>query len=403
MVMNMKSERIEKAKPILEILESHQHEAYFVGGCVRDLLLNRPIKDVDIATSAKPDEVQSIFEKVIPVGIEHGTVLVRYKNESYEVTTFRIDGEYSDSRHPDAVEFIDKIDRDLERRDFTINALAMDARNHVIDLFDGKSDLADGLIRTVGNGYERFKEDALRIIRALRFSSQLGFSIEQETLQHMIACKADIQHISVERITNEMDKFFAGEFIEQGLKYFFETEIYNELPILKDHQDLIHQLPQSLKPLPSFAAVITLFHFLDKEISITDWIKAWKCSNSTKRSAIELYDYLMYYRKNGLSTNLIYRLQEQHYTSFIRLIDILFNDKVRHEDIMSGKKKLPIQSRKELAINGNDLLRLFPKRASGAWIKEMLDDCEEQVINGKIQNDNNVIKEWLLWHQQEID
>lgn len=134
----MLTERFIKAKPILEKLEKHRFEAYFVGGCVRDLLLNRSIKDIDIATSATPEEVQKLFPKVIPVGIEHGTVIVRHEHESYEVTTFRLDGDYSDSRHPDSVEFIKKIDKDLERRDFTINALAMDKTGEIIDLLKEK-------------------------------------------------------------------------------------------------------------------------------------------------------------------------------------------------------------------------------------------------------------------------
>src|SRR5699024_609682 len=142
---------IDGKKVIIEI-ENNGHSAYFVGGCVRDLLLNRPIGDIDIATSALPEQIQAIFPQVIPVGIEHGTVIVRYNHVSYEVTTFRLDGEYSDQRHPDSVQFIDRIDEDLERRDFTINALAMDKKGKIIDLFAGKKDLARRMIRTVGNG-----------------------------------------------------------------------------------------------------------------------------------------------------------------------------------------------------------------------------------------------------------
>src|SRR5699024_3914466 len=153
----------------------------------------RPIGDIDIATSALPEQIQAIFPQVIPVGIEHGTVIVRYNHVSYEVTTFRLDGEYSDQRHPDSVQFIDRIDEDLERRDFTINALAMNKKGQIIDLFAGKKDLARKMIRTVGNGYDRFNEDPLRIIRAFRFSSQLGFSIEKETLKAIHQVKDQIE------------------------------------------------------------------------------------------------------------------------------------------------------------------------------------------------------------------
>src|SRR5699024_9403305 len=124
-------------KKVIKEIEKHHHKAYFVGGCVRDFLLNRSIGDIDIATSALPDQIQQIFPQVIPVGIEHGTVIVRYNHVSYEVTTFRLDGKYTDQRRPDSVQFIDRINEDLERRDFTINALAMDLNGNITDLFDG--------------------------------------------------------------------------------------------------------------------------------------------------------------------------------------------------------------------------------------------------------------------------
>lgn len=181
------TEPFREALAIIEKIEEAGHQAFFVGGCVRDFLLKRPIGDVDITTSAKPFEVQAIFDEVIPVGIQHGTVIIRHRGISYEVTTFRLEGEYSDQRHPDSVQFIDKIDEDLARRDFTINALAMDKHGHIIDLFQGREDIEKALIRAVGNGHDRFQEDPLRILRAIRFSSQLGFQIEENTLKAIMA------------------------------------------------------------------------------------------------------------------------------------------------------------------------------------------------------------------------
>lgn len=399
----MQNKRFKKAKPILELIEKHGHKAYFVGGCVRDLLLKRSIKDIDITTSATPEEIKKIFPKVIPVGIQHGTVIVRFKKESYEVTTFRLDGDYSDGRHPDTVEFTDDIDKDLERRDFTINALAMNVRGDIIDLFNGQKDMEKRLIRTVGNGSERFREDALRIIRALRFSSQLGFSLAQDTYEQMIACKSDIKLISTERITNEMGKFFAGDYIEKGIEYLRKTEIYRELPIFKDVPSLINKVPVEIKPLPSFASVIVLFHYLEPKITITSWVKSWKCSNQTKRSADEIFDNLRYYEKNGLDRILVYRLKQQHYVAFQRLIEMLKNDQITISDIEKIKVTLPIHSRKELAIDGNDILELFPQRTRGAWIKEMLEESEEQVIKGNVINKKREIKEWLQWNQREVN
>src|SRR5690625_1954927 len=145
----MLPQSFKKAKPIIDQIEKHGYKAYFVGGCVRDYLLKHDIGDIDIATSASPEDIIRLFSTVIPVGIEHGTVIVRHDHESYEVTTFRVDGTYSDHRHPDSVKFIDQIDYDLQRRDFTINAIAMDKNGQILDLFDGQKDISQKIIRTV--------------------------------------------------------------------------------------------------------------------------------------------------------------------------------------------------------------------------------------------------------------
>lgn len=399
----MLTERFLKAKPILERIEQSGHEAYYVGGCVRDLLLQRPIKDIDITTSATPIEIQKMFTKVIPVGIEHGTVIVRHEHESYEVTTFRVDGDYSDGRHPDSVEFIKKIDKDLERRDFTINALAMDIEGRMIDLFEGQKDIEMQVIRTVGEGCRRFKEDALRIIRALRFSSQLGFQIHPDTLNDIKLCKDDIAHVSIERITNEMEKFFAGNAIQKGINYLYQTEIYLELPIFKDEPELLRLLPQEMHPLESFSEVIVLFHYLYPSVSIPTWVKAWKCSNQSRRIAFELLDDLRYFEKNGLDLIFIYQLQTRRFTPFIRLIRLLFNKQVTLQQLTELKQKLPIKSRKELVVDGNDMISFFPERNGGSWIKNLLNEVEIKVITGELENNFNEIKEWLKWNQPEVD
>lgn len=397
----MLTEQFLKAKPILEKIEAHQHEAYFVGGCVRDLLLNRPIKDIDIATSATPDVIQNIFPSVIPVGIEHGTVIVRHEQESYEVTTFRTEGSYTDGRHPDHVEFIRNIEEDLKRRDFTMNALAMDKEGKIIDLYGGKEDLKNKLIRTVGEGKERFGEDALRIIRALRFSSQLGFRIEKNTFHAMIACRSAILDISIERITNEMEGFFAGKYINNGLDYLVETKVDSVLPIFKNHPELIKKLPKQMEPLPSFAEVITFFHFNHPEISIQEWSKAWKCSNRTKRLALELYEDIKRYEANGLDEMGIYLLNEERFEPFIRLVRLLLNENIHLRELQNLKAQLPIQSRKELAVDGNDILTLFPGKKGGPWVKEILEAIEKAVITGEIVNRYNEIKEWLYDFNKE--
>jgi tRNA nucleotidyltransferase (CCA-adding enzyme) len=201
------------AKTALSVLRRAGHEAYFVGGCVRDLLLGKTPQDWDIATGAAPEESLAAFAgcKVIRTGFRHGTVTVLIDGEPIEVTTFREDAGYSDHRRPDSVTFTKTLDADVARRDFTVNALALDPETGVIDRFGGMEDLAAGLIRCVGNPGERFAEDGLRILRALRFSSVLNFNIEPETAAAIHAHKHLLQSISPERITAELTKLLCGE------------------------------------------------------------------------------------------------------------------------------------------------------------------------------------------------
>ena len=191
---------------IIRQLENAGYEAYVVGGCVRDSLLGRTPNDWDITTSATPQQVKSVFHHTVDTGIQHGTVTVLLNRESYEVTTYRIDGVYEDSRHPKQVTFTGSLREDLCRRDFTINAMAYHPERGLVDLFGGAEDLKNGVIRCVGDPVERFTEDALRILRALRFSAQLGFTIEENTRQAVAELATSLSRVSAERICTELVK-----------------------------------------------------------------------------------------------------------------------------------------------------------------------------------------------------
>ncbi|MGM8365364.1 CCA tRNA nucleotidyltransferase [Virgibacillus sp. W0181] len=393
-----------KAMHVIETIEKNNHQAFFVGGCVRDLLLGRAIGDIDIATSASPQTISKIFDSVIPVGIEHGTVIVRHANESFEVTTFRKEGKYSDQRHPDEVQFITNIEEDLKRRDFTINALAMRKDGHIIDLFEAKKDLSIRQIRTVGNGLERFREDPLRIIRALRFVSQLGFFIEEDTMQHMKQVKKEVENLAVERITNEFQKFFAGTYVNKGIDSFIESGVYNYLPIFKYHSSLITRLPKSFHPISSFGAVIALFHKLDEHILVTEWINAWKCSNNARNEAITLVKALTYFENHGLDEWLIYQLPETYMNRFVNLVHILYpTRKLDIAVVQAMHRDLPINSRQQLALKGDELMRLFPNLQKGPWIRRELERLEKQVVFKRLKNENKQLKEWITCHPPEIN
>ena len=204
------------AKRIIETIENHGFEAYIVGGCVRDMLYSesheeRIPEDWDITTSAKPEEVKAMFRRTVDTGIKHGTVTVLIGNDGYEVTTYRMDGEYEDHRHPSAVTFTPNLEEDLKRRDFTINAMAYSEKEGLVDLFGGQEDLKNGIIRCVGDPMQRFDEDALRMLRGIRFAGQLGFQIEEETLAAVRELAPTLRHISAERIRTELTKLLLSD------------------------------------------------------------------------------------------------------------------------------------------------------------------------------------------------
>ena len=201
----------EQVNSILESLQKSGYEAYVVGGCVRDALLGREPNDWDITTSALPMEVKSVFPRTIDTGLQHGTVTVLCGGTGYEVTTFRVDGVYEDGRHPKEVTFTPSLREDLKRRDFTINAMAYNNESGLVDLFGGQKDLENGIVRAVGDPVQRFTEDALRIMRAIRFSAQLGYEIEPETLRAASALAPNLRRISSERIREELEKTLVSD------------------------------------------------------------------------------------------------------------------------------------------------------------------------------------------------
>lgn len=212
----------EKVTYIIDTLTEQGFEAYAVGGCVRDTMLGRIPMDWDITTSAKPEQVKALFHHTIDTGIQHGTVTVMIDHEGFEVTTYRIDGEYEDARHPKEVQFTSNLLEDLKRRDFTINAMAYNDKDGLVDAFDGVGDLERGVIRCVGVAVERFTEDALRMLRAVRFAAQLGFTIEDATREAIVSLAPNIAKVSAERIQIEMIKLLTSKHPDK-LRTAYET------------------------------------------------------------------------------------------------------------------------------------------------------------------------------------
>ena len=223
------------ANKAIELLKSNGYEAYAVGGCVRDMIMGAPAHDYDITTSATPDEMKAVFNgyTVIETGIKHGTLTFLYEKEPIEITTYRIDGDYKDSRHPESVEFTRNLKNDLSRRDFTMNALVYNEDDGIVDLVDGQSDIKNKIIRAIGDPKKRFEEDALRILRGVRFASQLGFTIEENTKKAMIKCVHLLKNISKERINVEISKMLLGKNVKNVLVENYEI-ISEIIPQIKE-------------------------------------------------------------------------------------------------------------------------------------------------------------------------
>lgn len=227
-----------KVEYIIEELTNNGFEAFAVGGCVRDTILGRNPQDWDVTTSASPMDVKRIFKRTIDTGIQHGTVTVMLDKEGFEVTTYRIDGEYEDSRHPKEVTFTTNLTEDLRRRDFTINAMAYNPKSGIVDEFGGIEDLNNKIIRCVGVAKERFMEDALRILRAVRFSAQLGFEIEEETREAAKELAPTLKKISRERIQSELSKLVVSphpDYVKELDNLSLNENIFEDRIIINEH------------------------------------------------------------------------------------------------------------------------------------------------------------------------
>lgn len=233
---------------VLDTLIKNNYEAYIVGGCVRDSLLGIPAKDWDITTNAPPVRLQTIFDKTIPTGIKHGTITVVINSEYIEVTTYRIDGDYIDGRHPSGVIFTSSLEEDLSRRDFTINAMAYNHLQGLKDPFNGQKDLDNNLIKCVGDANLRFKEDALRMLRAIRFSAQLNFAIESDTFQAICENNLLIKKISMERVKDEFSKILVSSKPSSGIRFFNESGLLKHIiPELEKSVDFDQRNPHHNK------------------------------------------------------------------------------------------------------------------------------------------------------------
>lgn len=365
---------------ILEKFNEAGYEAYFVGGCVRDYLLNDDFSDIDITTNALPDEVKQIFRKSIDTGIQHGTVTILINGDSFEVTTFRTEDDYIGHRTPEKVEFVSDLKEDLDRRDFTINAMALDSKGKLYDYHCGEKDLRNKIIKTVNNPNERFFEDALRMLRAFRFSSKLGFEIEENTLKAIINNAELIKFVSIERIVNEFRKLLTGRGNKRSLELLLDSKLNNYIPFLDEISKIIdfsnYTFCQSLYILSKI-----------NDISF-EKLKELKLSNKEIKQ-IKIYEKINKDFISNVPLEIILYNYDIEDVAFIASYS-KYCDK---EDI--EKIKLPIESFNDIAITSMEIISIIDKPA-GPWIKEIIKKLEEDIILYKIDNTRKDILDFLM-------
>ena len=388
-----------EALPVMQQLVDAGYEAYFVGGSVRDMLLHKPISDVDIATSATPQEVKEIFSHTVDVGIEHGTVMVIHHKEGYEVTTFRTEEGYEDFRHPDKVTFVRSLEEDLKRRDFTINALAIGIDDQLMDFFDGIGDLERQCLRCVGDAKERFNEDALRMFRAVRFVGQLGFQIEEETKNAISLLKMNLSKVAVERMKVEFEKMIQSSYRKDALKLFVETGLYQACPLFDGKGEILLKLAEfpikEMSVLQAWILFVDELKLSDKEV--THLLKSWKSSNEQIRDVLVGYKTYRARKKEEWNFFLAYDCPYEVACEVEQLL-IVQDKSSSMEGLEATYHSLPIRSMNDIHLNGHDIIRILKLDKKGPIIGQVLKTVEKMILEQSISNDAEVLETYVLAH-----
>lgn len=387
------------AEEILTKLNENGYEAYLVGGCVRDMILGREPGDWDITTSALPEQVKQVFRRTVDTGIQHGTVTVMMGDEGYEVTTYRIDGEYADGRHPDSVTFTPSLTEDLKRRDFTVNAMAYNGNTGLVDEFGGMEDLGRGIIRCVGEPMDRFSEDALRILRAIRFSAQLGFAIEGRTYEAIRAIAPNMVHVSKERIQAELTKLLLSPHpghismvYETGISPYV-SETFHKVPLLG-----MPSVPAQVPPVRHMRWAAFLRKCMpDEAVKILKDLKLDNDTINRVRTLISWQDYGLGPDKYSIRIAMS-RMEPDLFDDLLEF-RLCLSEAGARQDL--GHTALLVDeirragdciSLKTLAVGGNDIIKagIRPGREVGLTLARLL----EMVLEEPARN----TKEYLLQH-----
>ena len=379
MVIDNFRDKFKGAIDILKIFNRNGYEAYFVGGCVRDYLLGEEFSDIDITTNALPEEVKKIFRKSIDTGIQHGTVTILVNGEGYEVTTFRTEDEYTNHRAPEKVEFVSNLREDLDRRDFTINAMALDSNGKLYDYHKGESDLTCKVIKTVNNPNDRFYEDALRMLRAFRFSSKLGFEIEKDTLEAIKKNAELIKFVSIERIVNEFKKLLSGKGNLRSLELLLDSKLNTYIPFLEEIE--------TIKDFSKYSFCQSLY-ILSKINDISfDILKELKLSNKEVK-LIKEFDKINMDFVRKIPLELI--LYKYNFEDVVFVAEYFsYNNRNNIENC-----KLIINSFDEVDITSQEIISTIGEKP-GPWIKSVVSELEHEILLNRLDNNRKDILDFL--------
>ena len=379
-----------EVQSIINDIEGYGHEAYIVGGCVRDMLLGKEPKDWDITTNATPDRIKAFFKRTVDTGIKHGTVTVIMGKNTYEVTTYRLDGKYSDGRHPDKVEFSSLLEEDLKRRDFTINAMAFSHKRGLVDLFNGVSDLKNARITCVGSPKERFDEDALRMLRAVRFAARLGFCIDEKTAKAIEELAPNLLKVSKERVWTELLRTLCSDNPEKVKLLFdygiaeFVSESFAYVSIGEDIVKL------KLLPMKKSLRLAFLLHKTERDKALSV-LKELKSDNDTFTRVRILLDF----SAQDISKDryeikkLLRRMGSDNFDDLLRFKAVINSDEVKRlKEISDVKEDIILKAEAfeiaHLDITGNDLISAGIEK--GPKIGESLEYLLDKLMRGEVQN-----------------
>lgn len=360
---------LEIALKLLKEITSHSYDAYIVGGFVRDHILGIESNDIDINTNATPKQIREIFEDSCLPSEDYGSVTVIKKGVRFEITTFRREIEYINNRKPVEIKYINDLYEDLIRRDFTINTLCMDKDGNIIDMLNGKKDIDNKIIKTVGKSINKFEEDALRILRAVRFATILNFSLDREVIEAIEKTKELLSNLSYFRKKEELDKIFISRNYKKGIQLLLDLGLDKELEI-SNLSKVLDTNTSSLIGIWSILNVTDKYPFTKNELElIKDVNKVLELDNS---DPLILYKY-------GLYVNTV--------SGEIKGIDT--------KTINEVYSSLPIKSRKDIEIDGNTIMKLLNKE-SGSYLREIYDDIEEKILYNKLENNKESICNYIL-------